>query len=109
MTAVDTRRRFVKPPSVQDYARMSAKVRTEWFRLVSEQLQAIERRRQTLEAKPPVRRADDYHPDETRELAKFLLVRYQRTYNDTDTDRAERQSILADAAGPGNQNKRRAS
>lgn len=94
------RPRLVRPPSVQDYERMTQQARLSAARLMAEQIRQIEIRRAQLDGSARIKPAEDYTPAETLEIARFLLRRYQTTYADDPAVIVERQrALVAEAAG----------
>lgn len=80
--------KFMKAPSVKDYERMTQRARLSAANFIAAQIEEVERRRTAMTPVLAVRH--ELTPDETQEAARFLLVRYQRLYQDPPSTKAQR-------------------
>ena len=111
--------RLPRPPSVEDYARMSEAARLTAAQvaearriLAAESLAAIQRRRAQLRniaplvdrpytpPPPHALRADEYSADDTRRAAALLVRLAARRWPEPDAVKAERRAILAAETEP---------
>lgn len=90
-----TRQRYVRPPSVEDYARMTQNARLSAARLVAEQTRLIEERRARIDLiTRPHMRAGDYTPEETRLAATVLARIYDARHRESGATKAARLAEL---------------
>jgi hypothetical protein len=88
-----TRRLFLRPPTVAEYARMTQAARLE-------AVEALEAARLTKRTGPPPRTCHDHTPEETRMLAHVLLPIVAKRWPAPPHVQADRrQSAQAEANG----------
>lgn len=85
-------RRFVRPPTPAEYARMTQAMRLAAAEDLADRLDAIEARRSR--DKPPVRRADDWTPEDTLMAAHAMLPIVARDWPDPPHVQLDRQRTL---------------
>lgn len=91
-------RRFLRPPPVAEYERMTQALRIAAAEHVAAQLEAVNARRSELATPcPPAYTADELTADEVRAVALAILPRVQRLWPDPPEVQASRRATLLHA------------
>lgn len=94
-------RRFLRPPTPDEYARMTQALRLHVAELTAAQLDAVNARRAELTPRtPPAYTADELTAEEVRAVAHATLPRVRERWPDPPEIQAHRRAVLMNATTP---------